>query len=331
MKKLCFLIPVALLLFSCKDKDNPSGPGPGPNPTAPSWVSRAAMPNATQETTPIALNGKIYIVGGFDTSGRPSRQVQIYTPATNSWSTGAQLPRAMHHIGIAAANGKLYLLGGYSTNAAGDSAYYTPTNFAYEYDPSANSWTAKAPLPVARGAHVALTYQGKIYLLGGIDIINNGSPRNDIYDPATNTWSTGASLPTVRDHVSGVVLDSLLYVISGGSIHQNTKTVEAYSPVTNLWHTFPDILLERHAPAVGAVKGKIYLAGGETNSVSDTQESEVFNPQNRTWTVIASLPTARSHTAGAVVGDTLYVIGGSTPTGGGKGRVSGANEALIVP
>ncbi len=330
MRWTCLVCTLLFALSACKKNDpGTTAPDP-PAPAIGSWAVRAPMPIPTQETTPAQLNGKLYVAGGFKLQNgkvSPSTLLQIYDPSSNTWSTGASLPRPMHHIGFTAANGKLYLLGGYTATA--ESALYTPTNFAYVYNPSTNSWRTVAPLPVARGAHVALTYNGKIYLFGGVDVVSNGSHRTDIYDPSSNTWSSGAPLPTVRDHVAGVVLDTLLYVIAGGQSHGNSNDVEAYSPSTNTWLEMPRLLLARHAPAVGVINGKIYVIGGETNSVTDTNEGEQYDPATRTWVNVTPIPLARSHIGGVVINGVLYVAGGSTPPRTVNLGTTGANDAFV--
>ena len=40
-------------------------------------------------------------------------------------------------------------------------------NTVYEYDPAANRWTAKAPMPTRRGGGAAAVVDGKIYVVGG--------------------------------------------------------------------------------------------------------------------------------------------------------------------
>jgi N-acetylneuraminic acid mutarotase len=35
------------------------------------------------------------------------------------------------------------------------------------YDPTSNSWTVAEPLPMARHGFAAVTYDGKIYVIGG--------------------------------------------------------------------------------------------------------------------------------------------------------------------
>ena len=74
-------------------------------------------------------------------------------------------------------------------------------------------------------------------------------------------------------------------------------------------------------PGVGY---QIYVFGGEgPEATLDTVE--VYDRHKDTWSTAQPMPTARHGLGAAVVGDTIYVIGGGETSGV---SVSGANEAL---
>ena len=61
----------------------------------------------------------------------------------------------------AATDGKIYAIGGQLTAEGGERAGYVDT--VYELDPAIGQWVAKAPMPTARSAGVAVVLDGKIY------------------------------------------------------------------------------------------------------------------------------------------------------------------------
>jgi N-acetylneuraminic acid mutarotase len=65
----------------------------------------------------------------------------------------------------AATDGKIYAIGGQLTAEGGERAGYVDT--VYELDPAIGQWVAKAPMPTARSAGVAVVLDGKIYVAGG--------------------------------------------------------------------------------------------------------------------------------------------------------------------
>ena len=43
-----------------------------------SWRTLAPMPTARQEVAVAALQGKVYVIGGYDATGTPSDLVEVY-------------------------------------------------------------------------------------------------------------------------------------------------------------------------------------------------------------------------------------------------------------
>ena len=51
------------------------------------WTTGAPIPTAKSEIAGAALNGKIFIVGGFDETGRSSSSVEVYDTSIDEWTT----------------------------------------------------------------------------------------------------------------------------------------------------------------------------------------------------------------------------------------------------
>jgi len=67
---------------------------------------------------------------------------------------------------------------------------------------------------------------------------------------------------------------------------------------------------------MAAVAGKIYSIGGMVGQMGNRLASgEVYDPARNEWKPIARMPTARSSTGTAAVGDQIYVIGGYAESG----------------
>src|SRR5215510_15562696 len=92
------------------------------------WTTLAPVPTVRQEISTAALDGKIYVIAGFNSSGGNTNTVDVYDPQTNTWSSAAPLPIATNHNAAAVAAGKLYAFGGTS-------------NRAFLYNLQSNSWS----------------------------------------------------------------------------------------------------------------------------------------------------------------------------------------------
>jgi hypothetical protein len=89
----------------------------GQIPTSP-WRKAAPFPEPDEELYGVALNGKMYVMGGWD-EGKAAGINYEYDPATDKWTQKKGMPRSAHHLAIAAANGKLYVIGGFVPIRAG--------------------------------------------------------------------------------------------------------------------------------------------------------------------------------------------------------------------
>ena len=115
----------------------------------PSWMTGASLPTARSEIAGAALDGKIYVIGGFDNSGSSSDSVEVYDVISDKWTTGEPLPQPLDHTAVASFDGRLYVVGGGYLDRAGLS------DKLFIYDPSTKSWIEGANLPSPRGALTA--------------------------------------------------------------------------------------------------------------------------------------------------------------------------------
>src|SRR4051794_34597842 len=122
-------------------------PAPAPNEVAaqdPRWISLAPMGEPRQEVAVAELDGLIYVVGGFLGDGSTSPAAEVYDVAADRWRSIAPLPAAVHHAGAAAIEGRVYVLGGFDDRGAVDTVW--------AYDPAADAWQRRVPMPSNRGA-----------------------------------------------------------------------------------------------------------------------------------------------------------------------------------
>src|SRR2546430_14286751 len=72
------------------------------------WQTRAPMPVSRQELATGVLNGKVYVVGGYDADAHSTATVQVYNPITDTWTLAQALPIAVNHNAAAVAGGKIF-------------------------------------------------------------------------------------------------------------------------------------------------------------------------------------------------------------------------------
>ena len=272
------------------------------------------------------LEGRIYVIGGFDGAGAVVRTVESYDPSRDQWFSAAPLPQALHHVPAAAVGGRLYAIGGLRTQA------FTAVDSLYEYNPRADAWQPRASLPAPRGAAAAAVIDGRIYVAGGF---RNGASIDDftVYDPLSDRWAVLDPMPTARDHLGAAATDGILYAVGGRAarIAAILDALEAYDPRVSEWTTLAAMPTARGGLAVAARGGRVFAFGGEGNPNHPQgvfPQTEAYDPATDTWMTLPDMPTPRHGMAAAALGDRIYVPGGAAVEGFGA---SAANDALLIP
>ena len=297
------------------------------------WMTGAPAPTARTEVAVAALNGLIYVVGGFEQSNSwkiwqssASTKVEVYDPATNRWSSRPDLPMGLHHAGAAVLDGALYVVGGFTVS---DDTLWNPSDRVFRFNPADETWTERAPLPTARGGLAVTTLQGKLYAVSGYDGRRNPAAV-EIYDPARDQWTAAAPLPTPRDHLAAIAIGETLYAIGGRvrlDYRENLSTVEAYQAESNQWIPKTDMPTPRSGIAVGVLNGWAYVFGGESGE-GTFHQNERYNARLNRWQTMAPMPTARHGLGAAAVAGHIYVLSGDPRPGGSYSRL---NEIFIPP
>jgi N-acetylneuraminic acid mutarotase len=263
--------------------------------TGGSWQSLAPMPTGRQELATAALNGKIYVIGGYDGVPRSTNIVEVYDPGTNTWASAHPIPMFNNHNSAAVAAGKLYSFGGLS-----------PQTFVY--NEASDSWSAVASMNFLHGATPAVgVLNDKIYVVGGAGAMK----KLEVYDPVANTWKKLKSMKTGRNHAGGAFIDGKFYVVGGRGPTGAESAHEVYDPQTNKWTRRARLPTGRSGIAVAAVNGELFVFGGET-PMAVHGEVEAYNPMTNTWRSLPNMPIPRHGIWASVIGNKVFLPGGAT-------------------
>lgn len=141
------------------------------------------------------------------------------------------------------------------------------------------------------------------------------------------------ALPFGTTSFGGAILGDSLYVYGGnyGSAHKYSNEDQS----GDLWRLnlkqpkeWEQVLEGPKLQGLAMVpyKGQLYRVGGFTAMNKDGEDQDLrsqadfarFDPAKKTWETLPSLPEARSSHDAAIVGNTLYVVGGWNMEGGGR-------------
>jgi N-acetylneuraminic acid mutarotase len=129
-------------------------------------------------------------------------------------------------------------------------------------------------------------------------------------------WRGDAPLPVARDELRGVAVGSRIYILNGHQASdsgglESVSEVDVYDAAAERYSRAPDTPIPLDHSAVVAYKGDVYLVGGDSNGQSSAGLWR-YSPGEEAWQELPSMPTPRGGHAAEVIGDRLYVFGGTT-------------------
>ncbi|MDQ1040141.1 N-acetylneuraminic acid mutarotase [Streptomyces sp. V3I8] len=253
------------------------------DPRQDRWSSHAPLPKPLTHAGVAALDGRLYVFGGFTSPVHmnPQRDAYVYDPRRDVWDRLPEMPVALGSIAVAAVDGRLHLLGGRDSHrvvtpqGSPFSLGYGIVRTHYVFDPRRNTYVTAEPLPVEGRDHAGVAVLGDlIHVVGGrVEDVDDNLTRHDVYDVRRRRWVRAAPLSTARSAGAAVVLDGRL-VYAGGECRPGSST-----------DTFDDVT--------------------------------VYDPRTDRWSAVTALPGSRHGFGAAQIGNRAYFVAGSPSCGGG--------------
>ena len=296
------------------------------NSFASAWEQVTELPTWRIGHTAAAVNGKIYLIGGFDhhenLGGRAPAlsTIDVYDTQTNTWHAAADMPTLRIGTPTAVFSNQIYVFGGYDRK--GPRGAFRYKKIVEMYDTQTDTWTKKRDMPTLRNGFMTAVVDGKIYVIGG-SVHDKKLDRDvatglvEVYDPLTNRWEKRADMPTERGSTNAVVVDGKIYVLGGYTWlkaprlpERFVRSIEEYNPKTDQWHRLPEIPMFKGWFASVAVDNEIYTIGGIDLAIKRIGDVDVYNPNVNKWRKIEPITIPKTITAVVVVKGTIYTLGG---------------------
>ena len=207
------------------------------DPITDSWTQMADLTGSgRRDAIGFAAGGKGYIGLGVDNHvsilGNKMKDLWEYDPTLNSWLQKADYPggggTGVFFSTVFVADDKAYVCGG----KIGPNLYI---NQLWEYKPSVDTWTQRAPFPGG------VRYLASSFSINGVGYVGMGA-NQDVYkkdfykyNPGSNLWSPIAPFPAYeRGSACAFSLDGRGYVCLGTNGALLDDLIE-YNPATNEW------------------------------------------------------------------------------------------------
>ena len=292
-----------------------------------SWNSKASMQQARGGLGVVAVDGRVYAIGGKASGGFVGTNEQ-YDPKTDTWKILEPMPTSRAYFAIAAYQDKIYCIGGLNKNGL--------CSVTEVYDTVTGSWSVKTSLPV-KGANLqGQVVDGKIFVLNGCDLF--------MYDLTKDVWTEKTSINAQQlvgsNFVASAVVDSNILVTGNFTFATLSRTetkVMIYDTLTDVWRVGTKPPHELSSGIAEATTGRyapqrVYLIGTITTTIQESLQPsgghkyvstqwpthsyshiyslvEIYEPAIGIWSTVG-VPANRVDFGIAVLDDVLYVIGG---------------------
>jgi N-acetylneuraminic acid mutarotase len=197
-------------------------------------------------------NGKIYLVGGYNTAFVDSGQPDTweYDPAAGTYTNKTDFPELAGGYASGIINGHLYVAGGRDIN-------FVSLNTVWDYDIAADTWTQKGDMPPDQnnvpGSAVALD---NLWVFGGGNpFVASSARKGTSHSMKPPVDIRKAAFPWA--HVKGLT-----------PIPTTANTGRRYDPATDTWFTAPNMNALRAFTSGAAVGNKVVAAGGYNGSTT---------------------------------------------------------------
>ncbi|XP_065905475.1 uncharacterized protein [Dysidea avara] len=168
-------------------------------------------------------------------------------------------------------------------------------------------WEEGAPAPMARYAHNAVSYNGAIYVGSGVNDYDEPAYAIDIYHPDTNKWDSTIETPNSY-FATAVLMDKLLIV--GGLTRDYKVTNRVFVLESGQWKDYTEMPTARAAAAAVSHQSMLIVVGGSDDE-SGVSTTEILDGSTRQWFKCDDLPEPLATVQSVIVGDMIYVLGGT--------------------
>ncbi len=163
----------------------------------------------------------------------------------------------------------------------------------------------------------ALVLKGRVYVGGGDAARDEHDFTIQVYSPERDGWRRLPLCP-VKFFAMAVVNHQL--VVVGGCRRNNQfefqSTVLVWDSPSQSWTTpYPNMPTARVSVAAVTYQQFLVVAGGYDHSSMNLNIVEILNSSTKQWVTATPLPTAHYGFSSALVGDTLYLLGGYSNNG----------------
>jgi N-acetylneuraminic acid mutarotase len=246
------------------------------------WRTAKPAPYRVNHPNVVAVNGKIYLLGGLvDAPNDPrfrvnwvaSGESHVYDPAKDLWTKLESMPVGTERgSAIAGVHGEMiYLAGGMTVL---NSEYQDSVTVVTGFNTTSGKWqrlqAIAANIPEGRQHGVGSVIGDTFYVTGG-RWFSQTAVRGEVFMLNLRNqeagWKTSAKrMPVPRGGLSGAAVGNRLFTFGGeGNVNSDIgvfNETEFFDVTTQQWSRMSPMAVPRHGTSAATVGSKIYIPGG---------------------------------------------------------------------
>jgi len=203
-------------------------------------------------------------------------------------------------------DGKILLTGGYRTSP------HVSHVSAEIFDPMLKSFSLTGSMNDRRQCHNAvLLPDGTVLVVGGNNETDHSYKTAEIYDPNSGLFTRVGSMTEERTCAMSTLLPNGTVLVAGGydTLGTYSDTAEIYDPATQTFSAPIQMHFARSCHAQVLMRNGLVLM---TTGCAATENAELFNYRNNSFTVIDNLSTQRKYPYFELLPDgTVFIAGGA--------------------
>ena len=247
----------------------------------------------------------LVVLGGFYDTNTPTDSVDVFDAGKEKWSSLANMPCTTSWFSVVALNNDIYVTGGINVTDG------RIVRTMWKFQSSKRMWTKSTPMLSPRARHASSVSNGKIYVLGGIKLSNEGKivPVESIesYNSDTQQWCNVGECPFPRKQSVIVPYSNTLVEIGGTRCESAEDTMESFLCGENgVVHSGEQFRLPEpiQYSQVVCLDSVFYIMW------ENSKKFISLNPSKRTFRNLAPMLYTHVHGAASVVDGKIYVSGG---------------------
>jgi N-acetylneuraminic acid mutarotase len=227
------------------------------------------------------------------------------------WRTLTPAKMARTEVAAARVGRYVYVMGGFIR------AGFT-TAAVERYDIERDRWTRLANMPAALNHAAAVSYKGRVYVLGGYSSrtgLDDPVATLYRYDPRRDRWRRLPPMMTARGALAVGVIGRRLYAAGGAADGKVRTELEIYDFKRRRWSSGPALPTGRDHLAGAVAHRRFYALAGRAPGHGNYDIVEMYDPRGKRWRAMPHMRKPRGGIGAATVKGRIVVAGGEESGG----------------